>query len=329
MVEHALMKTVGIVLGAGGLVGQAFQSGVLASLETDLGWDPRRADVIVGTSAGALSGTALRMDTEVLDLAQWTLGGVTEGQLLSEFHAVRQSLPPPRLRTVLRPWRTPSRGAVLAALRRTAEFRSLALLATIVPTGHVSMMDHVDFSRGALPGVWPDGLRICACRRSDGARVVFGIPGAPEATLTAAAAASCAIPGYLAPVVIDGIPYIDGGAWSPTNADVLIDDHLDLVLVVSPMSGTSRNWDWALRRWARRRLQREIDALEATGTQVVCFEPGVDTVSKMGLDPMARDRNPEVLRSAFFEAGRHLADPVIRRRLNAHIGPTAVAVEKG
>jgi hypothetical protein len=44
------------VLGGGGLAGQAYHAAVLAALEHDLGWDPRTAAVIVGTSAGAITG---------------------------------------------------------------------------------------------------------------------------------------------------------------------------------------------------------------------------------------------------------------------------------
>ena len=50
------MARVGLVLGAGGIVGQAYHAGVLAAIELDLGWDPREADVIVGTSAGSVVG---------------------------------------------------------------------------------------------------------------------------------------------------------------------------------------------------------------------------------------------------------------------------------
>ena len=42
------MTRVGLVLGAGGVVGQAYHAGVLAALEHDHGFDARTADVIVG-----------------------------------------------------------------------------------------------------------------------------------------------------------------------------------------------------------------------------------------------------------------------------------------
>ena len=44
------MTRVGLVLGAGGVVGQAYHAGVLAVLEHDCGFDAREVDMIVGTS---------------------------------------------------------------------------------------------------------------------------------------------------------------------------------------------------------------------------------------------------------------------------------------
>ena len=54
----AAMK-IGLVLGAGGMAGLAFHAGTLIALEVDLGWDPREAAVIVGTSAGSIVAAAL------------------------------------------------------------------------------------------------------------------------------------------------------------------------------------------------------------------------------------------------------------------------------
>ena len=66
---RTLHPRVGVVLGAGGVVGQAYQSGVLASLEERFGWDPRAASLIVGTSAGAVTGALLRLGVAPGDLA--------------------------------------------------------------------------------------------------------------------------------------------------------------------------------------------------------------------------------------------------------------------
>ena len=67
------MSGVGLVLGAGGVVGQAYHAGVLAVLEHDYGWDPRTADVIVGTSAGSITGTLLRAGVPASELAAWAV----------------------------------------------------------------------------------------------------------------------------------------------------------------------------------------------------------------------------------------------------------------
>ena len=54
------MASVGLVLGAGGVVGGAYHAGALAALAETAGWDARDAEVIVGTSAGSIAAAALR-----------------------------------------------------------------------------------------------------------------------------------------------------------------------------------------------------------------------------------------------------------------------------
>src|SRR4051794_41985901 len=47
----------GLVLGAGGVTGGAWLTGALHAIVEETGWDPGSADVVVGTSAGAIIGT--------------------------------------------------------------------------------------------------------------------------------------------------------------------------------------------------------------------------------------------------------------------------------
>ena len=54
------MRTFGLVLGAGGTPGYHWNVGVLDALADATGFDPRRADVLVGTSAGSLVASSLR-----------------------------------------------------------------------------------------------------------------------------------------------------------------------------------------------------------------------------------------------------------------------------
>src|SRR4051794_19508393 len=128
--------------------------------------------------------------------------------------------------------------SVLAnAMRRPWSVRAGAVAAAMLPPGRRSTQP---ISRGIKavhgPG-WPDlPLWLCAVRAADAQRVVFGRDESPQADLGDAVAASCAIPGYFEPVEIDGVTYIDGGAHSPTNADVLTGEQFDAVVVSSPMS---------------------------------------------------------------------------------------------
>ena len=48
---------VGLVLGAGGVMGGAWLTGGLDALASETGWDPGSADYIVGTSAGSMMGS--------------------------------------------------------------------------------------------------------------------------------------------------------------------------------------------------------------------------------------------------------------------------------
>src|ERR671914_2531598 len=50
---------VGLVLGAGGVMGGAWLTGGLDALAKETGWDPAEADYVVGTSAGAMIGALL------------------------------------------------------------------------------------------------------------------------------------------------------------------------------------------------------------------------------------------------------------------------------
>src|SRR5579883_2827383 len=104
------MPRVGLVLGAGGYVGQAYEIGALSALHWDLGWDPRSADVIVGTSAGSVTAALLGLGVPVLEMASWALGRPHEGEaVLDELRRLREGLPPLDARVLMRPWRVPGR----------------------------------------------------------------------------------------------------------------------------------------------------------------------------------------------------------------------------
>lgn len=303
------MEPIGLVLGAGGIAGQAYHAGVLAALEAALRWDPRTAHVIVGTSAGSITGTLLRGGIPARDLAAWTTRAPlsVEGRRLEELFGQHfPELEPLRTSHFLRRPTLPAPAMVRRLLLRPWQPPGAALLLSVLAPGRIDISQFLGPLRSVEPAGWHDGdLWICAVRRRDGRRVVFGRPGSPAAPLHLAVSASCAVPGYFAPVDIDGVSYVDGGVHSPTNAAVLAGRGVRMAVVVSPMSG-ARGWPSDLVAVARRhadfRLGLELRALHAAGVEVVLFEPDASVQAVMGADWLSRDRVDDITRAAFASA---------------------------
>jgi NTE family protein len=303
---------VGIVLGGGGTVGAAYHSGVLAALDHDLGFDARDAGVIVGTSAGSLIGGLLRVGVPPSDLAAMTVGAEAHEAHPSVVDALanRPEFPPFSARHLLRIPRLlgPSAVAGLAVLSLRRGPSSLSSLAMLLPDGSETLDQHVAFLDEVLGRPWPeDPLLVCATRRRDCRRTVFGT-GGRSAPLSKAVAASCAVPGYFSGVEIGRHCYVDGGVISATNADVLRRHDLDLVIVVSPMTGTDggRSVSSAVRRLCRRALDREIAALDRHGIPAVVIEPGPAVQRHMTHDFMSDQALTEIVGASFLDTGAQI-----------------------
>jgi len=285
------MKTA-VVLAAGGIVGQAFHLGVLGCLQDLTGFDAREADVLVGSSAGSLVAAGLAGGLSVSDLRAEMLGEPLspEGQ---QVRGARRAVPTMPAAEAVPSGRGPlAAGALLHAARRPWSVRPGALASSLLPPGQVGT-DLIARSLQRLHGAtWPDrDLRIAAVRARDAQRVVFGAPDAPQVDVGTAVAASCAIPSYFAPVVVDGEAYVDGGAHSPSNADVVLADRPDLVVVSSPMTvgrgGLRRpRADLAVRLAIRTYLAQEVRQLRRAGAHVVVLQPSPEDLPVMGFNPM-------------------------------------------
>ena len=286
------MPKTAVVLAAGGIVGQAFHLGVLSSLADAVGFDARQADVLVGSSAGSIVAAGLAGGLSVGDLRSEMLGEPlsAEGRRL---RGARPAMPRMPVAEPVPAGRGPlAASALLHAARRPWSIRPTALMSSLLPPGQVGTEMIARSISRLHGGSWPDReLRITAVRARDAQRVVFGTPGAPAVDVGQAVAASCAIPGYFAPVVIRGEPYVDGGAHSPSNADVVLADRPELVVISSPMSvgrGALRSprIDLGMRLAIRRALSREVRRLRRGGAEVVVLQPGPEDLPVMGLNPM-------------------------------------------
>jgi NTE family protein len=132
---------------------------------------------------------------------------------------------------------------------------------------------------------------VCTVDADNGRRVVFGSRLAPPASVGQAVAASCAIPAVFAPVRIGDRLYVDGGAWSPTNADAAPAGRGDRVLLLEPTAVLVRG---ALRGAAL----LEAVALRSRGAVVKTVIPDDSARPLMGrlMDP---DRGGRVLAAGY------------------------------
>jgi NTE family protein len=299
---------IGLVLGAGGTTGAAFHAGTLLALQQDLGWDPRQADIVVGSSAGSIVGALLRAGLTTDDLAAW--GAVAEplesGRqarvLLDELEQAGYPLAPGR------PTLSLPRAAMLANMLHPSRLRLHTAVMSLLPYGWIDAGRSLQ-RLGELVTGWPERpLWITAVRTADARRVVFGRDDLHHpVSLGSAVAASCAIPAVFRPVRIGAHRYIDGGAHSPTNADVLVGSGVDVAIILSPMSAQlgalRRRPDHVLRSLFARRLRIECAALRAAGMEVHVFEPDAATLATMGVNALDRKRSAAVVRESFLAAG--------------------------
>jgi NTE family protein len=295
---------VGLVLGAGGATGAAFHAGTLLAIEQDLGWCPGSADIVVGSSAGSIVGALIRAGMSTEDLAAWgsSVPPSSAGRYLRLVVDEMQSMSPRRRLSPLQCQR-PNIYMLRRFLNPYDRHRH-TIAVSLIPHGVVDMAP-VMRTMGRVVRRWPsEPLWIPAVRTRDGRRVVFGRD--LRVPLGDALAASCAIPGIFRPVAIGKSTYVDGAVHSPTNADLLDRSGLDVVIVLSPMSGSrsahGHGPNQLLRAACAARLARERQSLERSGTAVVVIEPDASTLEAMGGNPLDDGRTGAVVTQAFLSA---------------------------
>ncbi len=304
----------GIVLGAGGVLGAAWTMGALSVLADEAGFEASSADVVVGTSAGAVLGSFIGRGVDTARLARHQRGKVAPGDPTVDYdYDAAGPLPPsPRWGTI------GSRRLLAATARRPRRISPAAALSAMLPIGRGSLEPIGKLVQGAegKEPPWPASpqLWIVATDFETGRRTVFGREGAPEATVSQAVMASCAIPAWYEPMVIGGRRYIDGGTSSATSADLLASLQLDEVYVLAPMasfeldcpSSALARIERQLRRATTRRLKREADKLLAAGMSVTMLAPGPEDLEVIGANMMDPRRRVEVFETAVRTTSRSL-----------------------
>jgi NTE family protein len=308
----------GLVLGGGGVLGGAWTVGALTALQEVHGLDARDAEMIVGTSAGSVTGALLGAGVAVDDLRAHQLGVRPGDDRLAaaiwDYDTSAGGGHPPRPH-----FHVGSAALVTRNVARWHRMPPTAVLAGLLPEGRGSLAAVGALVAGLVPHGWAThpGVRVVALDYDTGHRVVFGSERAPAVDLPDAVMASCAIPGWYAPVAIGRHRYVDGGAWSATSVDLLAGLGLDEVFVLAPMVSFAFDRPVSLlaraeRRWrvqVTRRCLREVAKVHAGGTEVTVLGPGPEDLAAMGSNLMAADRRQQVLRTSLRTSAAALLDP--------------------
>ncbi|CAM3862024.1 patatin-like phospholipase family protein [Smaragdicoccus niigatensis] len=282
----------GLVIGCGGTLGGAWTIAALKALSNHLDWDPRTADLLQGTSAGAELVTMIGSGVSVDDLVAMQRGTAQDPRLRAHLAATPGMLPPlPR----------PKLGSALLPLRASG----LVGLSGLAPVGAGDPTWLQRLADSFAPGggwVSHKNTRLVAVNYRTGERVAFGAPGSPSASIGEALRASWGIPGWFPPVEIGGSSYVDGGVASTASLDLVADAGLDEVIVVVSMASLSSGSapgpigaaEWLLRRRMTATLRKEIAVVEQTGTRVVVVDVTAEDLAVMGGNFMDHRRRSDV-----------------------------------
>jgi NTE family protein len=253
-----------LVLGGGGVVGVAWETGMLKGLR-DGGVDVTEADLIVGTSAGAIVGAQVRSGKALdglYDALVRTAGepppspGTDRG-----FDPAYASQTQQPIRVALA-----TAAEVPLALRMQAGQRALAATRVMPEEDWINAIVRAYDIRA-----WPSRpLKLAACDVGDGTIRFFD--RTQDAPIERAVAASSALPGQRAPITIGGRRYMDGFAGGD-NIDGAAGSAIIVVLAPTSMSSAPRGVAGA-----------QVDRARSQGSQVLYVVPDADARAAMGTD---------------------------------------------
>jgi NTE family protein len=265
-------STRALVLGGGGPVGRAWESGLVSGL-TAKGAALRTADLILGTSAGAIVGAqlALGLDLSVAATVPGKVGAPPVpfsgmGELMSlTAQAVRAAAPETHRRAI---------GQLALKAATPSEAQSLQRINILA--GHA----------------WPANFRATAVDARTGESIVWqadsGVP------LERAVASSCALPGVWPPITIGSGRYMDGGMRSLLNAD-FARGHAAVIIVSCFTLGFPEGFGSEDQKTLNASLHAEIAGLRDSGVHVDLITPSTEflTLTRHGTRMLDNSLSPD------------------------------------
>ncbi len=271
--------TIGLVLSGGGPLAVAWECGVAGGLATR-GIALGSADLILGTSAGAIVGLQLAAGRDPEAMAQ---------AILDE----KSGKPPPGAMTTYHQdavAKLPDAFAkALSGKAGRVEVGEYALRAA-TSESEADYVARMELSLGLK--AWPDrNVGVVAVDATTGEHAIFAANSG--ATLGQTVAASCCLPGLSPPVTIGERRYIDGGMRSSANVDLLGPCERVLVLNFRPPGPAGDRM--------QARALAQVEQLEASGAHVQLVLPNDTSLMAIGPRTMDVTRRPDVVHAGMVQ----------------------------
>jgi NTE family protein len=284
-----------LVLGGGGPVGIAWESGLVAGLAQG-GVDLGQADFTLGTSAGSFVGARLALGAETKTFAD----AIIADRIPGDARRPANGGGPPDLSGLMK-----LMGEAQGGIRNPTEVRQeIGAFALAAPTmGEEAFLETFGKSFASLPvDAWPE--RGFACTAVDAETGAFQLwTKASGVGVVRAVASSCAVPGVYPPVTLNGRRYIDGGMRSSTNADMAAGHELVVVVAVRLGAGGG-----ALGERIAARFNEEVETLKDGGATVLTISPDEDAIASFGTNLMDFRRRPDAARAGLAQGLAYAAD---------------------
>jgi NTE family protein len=253
-----------LVLGGGGPTGRAYELGVLKGLR-DAGVDLTNAELIVGTSAGAVLGTQIRAGMGLDGLYDALPEGPSAQATASNDPGFDLAYMQQTVQMI--------NGAteVTPDLRIAVGKRAVAAPKAQSEDAHLRF---ISTDLGGVVHAWPvQPLRIAAGDLSDGTIRFFD--RSQEVPIERTLAATTAVPGRVAPITIGDRSYMDGfvGGPCPGGCWPNLDGAAGYVVIVVVTTGSGPQ------------MTSQIEQLRSQGTKVVVIAPDASAASARGQDP--------------------------------------------
>lgn len=284
-----------LVLGGGGPVGIAWESGLVAGL-AQAGVDLSQADFTLGTSAGSFVGARLALGADAKALAEPILAEAGRPVAAAGRGGGR---PAADLSTLMR-LMAQAQGGTRNPAEARAEIGAFALAAKT--PDEATFLASFGASFAGLPDdAWPE--RDFACTAVDAETGAFQLwTKASGVGVTRAVASSCSVPGVFPPVTLKGRRYIDGGMRSPTNADMASGHEVVAVIALRLSEGLDAGGRMG------QLLDQEIESLKDGGATVLLITPDEASVTAFGPNLMDYARRAAAARAGLDQGLAYAKD---------------------